>query len=37
MNRALDVAGAGLGLLVATPFLGAAAAAIKVEDGGPVL
>jgi len=37
MNRALDVAGAGLGLLVATPVLGAAAAAIKVEDGGPVL
>jgi lipopolysaccharide/colanic/teichoic acid biosynthesis glycosyltransferase len=37
MNRAFDLAGAGLGLLVTGPLLGAAAAAIKLEDGGPVL
>ena len=37
MNRALDVAGAGVGLAVASPFLAAAAVAIKLEDGGPVL
>ena len=36
MNRALDVAVAGLGLAVSSPALGVAAAAIKVEDGGPV-
>ena len=33
----LDVAGASLGLVVAAPFLGLAAAAIKLEDRGPVL
>ena len=37
MNRALDVATAGLGLLVASPALALAALAIKLEDGGPVL
>jgi len=37
MNRALDVAGALAGLAVAGPFLAAAAAAVKLEDGGPVL
>src|SRR5439155_13549851 len=37
VNRALDVAVAGLGLVVASPVLAAAAAAIKLEDGGPVL
>ena len=37
MNRALDVFGAGLGLALASPVLGAAALAIKLEDGGPVL
>jgi lipopolysaccharide/colanic/teichoic acid biosynthesis glycosyltransferase len=37
LKRALDVVGAGVGLALATPFLGAAAAAIKLEDGGPVL
>ena len=37
MNRALDVALAGAGLLVASPLLAAAAVAIKLEDGGPVL
>jgi lipopolysaccharide/colanic/teichoic acid biosynthesis glycosyltransferase len=37
LNRALDVAGAGLGLAVASPFLAVAAVAIKLEDGGPVL
>ncbi|HEY7149558.1 MAG TPA: sugar transferase [Gaiellaceae bacterium] len=37
MNRALDVAGAAVGLAVASPFLGAAALAIKLDDGGPVL
>jgi lipopolysaccharide/colanic/teichoic acid biosynthesis glycosyltransferase len=37
MNRALDVAGAGVGLVLASPLLAAAAAAIKLEDGGPVL
>ncbi len=37
MNRALDVVGAGLGLALASPVLGAAALAIKLEDGGPVL
>ena len=36
-KRALDVAGASLGLLVSAPFLAAAAAAVKLEDGGPVL
>ena len=37
MNRALDVAGAGVGLALASPVLAAAAVAIKLEDGGPVL
>ena len=37
MNRALDVAGATAGLLLASPLLAAAAAAIKLEDGGPIL
>jgi lipopolysaccharide/colanic/teichoic acid biosynthesis glycosyltransferase len=37
MNRALDVAGSALGLTVASPLLAAAALAIKLEDGGPVL
>ena len=37
MNRALDVAIAGGGLVVMSPLLGAAALAIKLEDGGPVL
>jgi lipopolysaccharide/colanic/teichoic acid biosynthesis glycosyltransferase len=37
VKRALDVAGASLGLLVSAPFLAAAAAAVKLEDRGPVL
>ena len=37
MNRALDLAGAAIGLAVASPFFGAAALAIKLDDGGPVL
>jgi lipopolysaccharide/colanic/teichoic acid biosynthesis glycosyltransferase len=37
MNRALDVAGSALGLTVSSPLLAAAALAIKLEDGGPVL
>ena len=37
MNRALDVAIAGTGLLVASPFLALAAVAIKLDGGGPVL
>jgi lipopolysaccharide/colanic/teichoic acid biosynthesis glycosyltransferase len=37
VNRALDVAGASLGLVLASPFLAASALAIKLEDGGPVL
>jgi len=37
MNRALDVALAGLGLVVTGPLLAAAALAIKLEDRGPVL
>jgi lipopolysaccharide/colanic/teichoic acid biosynthesis glycosyltransferase len=36
VNRALDVAGASLGLTVSAPFLGLAALAIKLEDRGPV-
>jgi lipopolysaccharide/colanic/teichoic acid biosynthesis glycosyltransferase len=36
VNRALDVAGAALGLAVASPFLAAAAVAVKLEDRGPV-
>jgi lipopolysaccharide/colanic/teichoic acid biosynthesis glycosyltransferase len=37
VNRAADVAIAGGALLVASPLLGLAALAIKLEDGGPVL
>jgi lipopolysaccharide/colanic/teichoic acid biosynthesis glycosyltransferase len=37
VNRALDAALAGLGLVVVSPVLGAAALAIKLDDGGPVL
>jgi len=36
VNRALDVAAAGAGLVLAGPVLAAAAVAIKFEDGGPV-
>jgi lipopolysaccharide/colanic/teichoic acid biosynthesis glycosyltransferase len=37
VNRALDVAVAGAGLLVASPLLAASAVAVKLEDRGPVL
>jgi lipopolysaccharide/colanic/teichoic acid biosynthesis glycosyltransferase len=37
VNRALDVAIAGTGLLVASPALAVAAAAVKLQDGGPIL
>jgi lipopolysaccharide/colanic/teichoic acid biosynthesis glycosyltransferase len=37
LNRALDAAVAALGLAVAGPLLAAAAVAIRLEDGGPVL
>ncbi len=37
MNRAADVALAGLGLALTSPLLAAAAVAIKLEDRGPVL
>ena len=37
MNRALDFAGASVVLALASPLLGLAAVAIKLEDGGPVL
>ena len=37
MNRAADVAIAGTALLVSSPLLAAAALAVKLEDGGPVL
>ena len=37
MNRAADVALAGLGLVLTSPLLAAAAVAVKLEDGGPVL
>jgi lipopolysaccharide/colanic/teichoic acid biosynthesis glycosyltransferase len=37
VNRVADVALAGLGIAAASPLLAAAAAAIKLEDGGPVL
>ena len=36
MNRAVDVAGAALGLAVSSPVLAAAAVAIKLDDGGPI-
>lgn len=37
LNRALDVAIAGAGLAITSPLLAAAAVAVKLEDGGPVL
>ena len=37
MNRTLDVALAAAGLLATSPVLAAAALAIKLEDGGPIL
>jgi lipopolysaccharide/colanic/teichoic acid biosynthesis glycosyltransferase len=37
VNRACDVAAATLGLVLASPLIAAAAVAIKLEDGGPVL
>jgi lipopolysaccharide/colanic/teichoic acid biosynthesis glycosyltransferase len=37
VNRALDVAGASLGLALASPFLAAGALATKLVDGGPVV
>jgi lipopolysaccharide/colanic/teichoic acid biosynthesis glycosyltransferase len=37
LNRILDVAIAGTGLALASPFVAAAAVWIKLEDGGPVL
>ena len=37
LNRSLDVAVAGLGLIVASPFLALAALTVKLEDRGPVL
>ena len=36
MNRALDAAAAGIGLVVASPILATAALAIKLDDRGPV-
>lgn len=37
MHRAVDVAGASLGLVLSSPLFAAAALAIKLEDRGPVL
>ena len=37
LNRALDVAVAGVGLVITSPLLAAAALATKLEGGGPVL
>ena len=37
MNRAADVAVAGVGLVLTAPLLGLAALAVKLEDRGPVL
>jgi lipopolysaccharide/colanic/teichoic acid biosynthesis glycosyltransferase len=37
MNRALDIAIAGTGLVAAGPILGLGALAVKLDDGGPVL
>jgi lipopolysaccharide/colanic/teichoic acid biosynthesis glycosyltransferase len=37
VNRALDVVGASAALALASPFLAAAALAVKLEGGGPVL
>jgi lipopolysaccharide/colanic/teichoic acid biosynthesis glycosyltransferase len=36
LNRAADVAAAGLGLLASAPLLGLAALGVKLQDGGPV-
>jgi lipopolysaccharide/colanic/teichoic acid biosynthesis glycosyltransferase len=36
LNRAVDVAAAGVALAIASPVLAAAALAIKLDDGGPV-
>jgi lipopolysaccharide/colanic/teichoic acid biosynthesis glycosyltransferase len=36
VNRALDVAAAGVGLVLASPLLALGALGIKLEDGGPV-
>ncbi len=37
MNRSVDIALAGLGLVVGSPLIAAAALAVKLEDRGPVL
>jgi lipopolysaccharide/colanic/teichoic acid biosynthesis glycosyltransferase len=37
LNRALDVAVAGTGLVLASPVLALAALAVKLDDGGPLL
>jgi lipopolysaccharide/colanic/teichoic acid biosynthesis glycosyltransferase len=37
MHRALDLAIAGTGLALSSPFVAAAALAVKLQDGGPVL
>jgi lipopolysaccharide/colanic/teichoic acid biosynthesis glycosyltransferase len=37
LRRVLDVVGAGAGLVLAGPLLAAAAIAVKLEDGGPIL
>jgi lipopolysaccharide/colanic/teichoic acid biosynthesis glycosyltransferase len=37
LNRALDVAGASLGLALTSPLLALAAVAIKLDDGGPIV
>jgi lipopolysaccharide/colanic/teichoic acid biosynthesis glycosyltransferase len=37
LNRVLDVAGASVGLALASPFLAVAGLAIKLGDGGPIL
>jgi lipopolysaccharide/colanic/teichoic acid biosynthesis glycosyltransferase len=37
LNRALDVVAASLGLAVTTPLWAAAAVAIKLDDGGPII
>jgi lipopolysaccharide/colanic/teichoic acid biosynthesis glycosyltransferase len=37
VNRAFDIAIAGAGLVISSPFLAAAALAVKLDGGGPVL
>jgi lipopolysaccharide/colanic/teichoic acid biosynthesis glycosyltransferase len=37
VKRAVDVVGAGIGLALASPLIGLAALAIKLDDGGPVI